>query len=232
MSEKVQALVRYYAREGYARQLQTVCQEVLKKKSNEPVLVFWKAYGLLMEGNAPEVGLITIWEKHMVVNRACMKAQTKDMVEPDQSALCTAAPCCICVVQARCTLSLHTTSPTTCRCVQALRELRSVAQVPELELAVAAAMVQAHESAKVVDQDAVMELQTRLEVRTRAGVKGAFFACMHVGAGELWVVVCTIVGVCMHVWLCASCVQSLSIYLYLCVCACVCARACVIAGLA
>lgn len=35
---------------------------------------------------------------------------------------------------------------------------------PDLELAATAAMLQAHESAKVVDQDAVAELQTKLEV--------------------------------------------------------------------
>lgn len=40
-------------------------------------------------------------------------------------------------------------------------------QVPELELAAAAAMIQAHESAKVVDHDAVMELQARIEVKNR-----------------------------------------------------------------
>jgi tetratricopeptide repeat protein 21B len=47
---------------------------------------------------------------------------------------------------------------------QALRELAAVAQVPDLELAAAAAMVSAHERAKVVDHDAVMDLNTRLEV--------------------------------------------------------------------
>uniref|UniRef100_A0A7S0S5T6 Tetratricopeptide repeat-like domain-containing protein n=1 Tax=Chlamydomonas leiostraca TaxID=1034604 RepID=A0A7S0S5T6_9CHLO len=100
MSDKVLALVRYYAREGYSRQLQTVCNEVLKKRANDPLLVFWRCYGMLMEGSSAE----------------------------------------------------------------ALRELRAVSAVPDLELAAAAAMLQAHESAKVVDQDAVMELQTKLEV--------------------------------------------------------------------
>jgi hypothetical protein len=53
--------------------------------------------------------------------------------------------------------------------VQALRELNAVAGVPDLELAAAAAMVQAHEAAKVVDADAVMSLQTKLEVRLCMG---------------------------------------------------------------
>ncbi len=56
MSDKVLALLRYYAREGYARQLQQVCTEVLKKRSNDPQLVFWRAYGMLLEGSTAEVG--------------------------------------------------------------------------------------------------------------------------------------------------------------------------------
>lgn len=49
------ALVRFYAREGYAKQLQTVCTEVLKKKPNDPLLVFWRAVGMLLEGASTEV---------------------------------------------------------------------------------------------------------------------------------------------------------------------------------
>ncbi|EFJ52945.1 hypothetical protein VOLCADRAFT_78980 [Volvox carteri f. nagariensis] len=48
------ALVHYYAREGYFRHVQTVCNEVLKKRPGDPVLTFWKAYGLLMEGNTAD----------------------------------------------------------------------------------------------------------------------------------------------------------------------------------
>jgi tetratricopeptide repeat protein 21B len=55
MADKVLALVRYYAREGYARQLQTVCSEVLKKRANDALLVFWRAYGVLLEGGTAEV---------------------------------------------------------------------------------------------------------------------------------------------------------------------------------
>jgi tetratricopeptide repeat protein 21B len=57
MADKVLALVRYYAREGYARQLQTVCSEVLKKRANDPLLVFWRAYGLILEGSTTEVSV-------------------------------------------------------------------------------------------------------------------------------------------------------------------------------
>lgn len=54
-SDKLLALVHYYSREGYARQVQAVCNEVLKKRSSEAVLIFWRAYGLLLEGSSAEV---------------------------------------------------------------------------------------------------------------------------------------------------------------------------------
>jgi len=34
--------------------MQTVCNEVLKKRGNDPTLVFWRAYGLVMEGSVSE----------------------------------------------------------------------------------------------------------------------------------------------------------------------------------
>ncbi len=40
-----------------------------------------------------------------------------------------------------------------------------MAQVADLDLAATAAMLMAHETAKVVDHDAVMELQNKLDVR-------------------------------------------------------------------
>ena len=56
MSERVLALLHYYAREGLYRQVQNVCTEVLKKSSNESTLVFWRAAcGILPEGNTSEV---------------------------------------------------------------------------------------------------------------------------------------------------------------------------------
>eukprot|EP00964_Phaeocystis_antarctica_P029276 scaffold16501_cov72-Phaeocystis_antarctica.AAC.2 len=51
MSGEVLALVNYYARAGYYSHLQTVCNEVLKKRgSTDPTLVFWRALGMLKEG--------------------------------------------------------------------------------------------------------------------------------------------------------------------------------------
>ena len=48
----VQPLIDYYAREGYYRHVQTICKEVLKKRANDPVLRFWKTFGVCMEGGS------------------------------------------------------------------------------------------------------------------------------------------------------------------------------------
>jgi tetratricopeptide repeat protein 21B len=51
MSLEVLALVNYYARSGFYRHVQTVCNEVLKKRGGQdPTLVFWRALGVLREG--------------------------------------------------------------------------------------------------------------------------------------------------------------------------------------
>ena len=50
----VMALVAYYCRSGYYRHAQTVCSEVLKKRSNDPMMLFWRAVGMLKEGSASE----------------------------------------------------------------------------------------------------------------------------------------------------------------------------------
>ena len=55
MSGEVLALVNYYARSGYYRHVQTVCNEVLKKRGGtDPTLLFWRALGMLMEGSVNE----------------------------------------------------------------------------------------------------------------------------------------------------------------------------------
>ena len=50
MSKEVKALLHQYARQGFYRYMQTVCDEVIKKKGNEPTLVFWKAYATFKQG--------------------------------------------------------------------------------------------------------------------------------------------------------------------------------------
>ena len=51
---EVLSLVNYYARNGYYRHVQTVCNEVLKKRANDPTLTFWKSFGMVKEGSAGE----------------------------------------------------------------------------------------------------------------------------------------------------------------------------------
>lgn len=62
MDFRIAAFVHYYAREGYVHHLQGVCNEVLKAASSKqpgaassPVLLFWRAYGLLASGATTEV---------------------------------------------------------------------------------------------------------------------------------------------------------------------------------
>ena len=54
MSEAPVALINYYIRNGYCRHAQTVCNEVLKKRQNDPTMVFWRAVAMLKEGQASE----------------------------------------------------------------------------------------------------------------------------------------------------------------------------------
>ncbi|KAK9829513.1 hypothetical protein WJX72_006291 [[Myrmecia] bisecta] len=100
-SDKIQTLVNYYLREGYVRQVQSICNEVLRKRTNDPLPLFWRAFSLILEGSYTE----------------------------------------------------------------ALRELQPLQSSPEVGLAALAAMVQAHKSAKIVDDEAVLDLTTRLEVQ-------------------------------------------------------------------
>jgi hypothetical protein len=63
--------------------------------------------------------------------------------------------------------------------LQALRELYAVQSHPDVELASTAALLTAHQAAKVVDRDAVAKLSMPLEVRltqrlrTRGGLARA-----------------------------------------------------------
>lgn len=49
-TESVLALVLYFAREGYWHHVQTVADQVIKKRGRAPVLSFWKAYAVAREG--------------------------------------------------------------------------------------------------------------------------------------------------------------------------------------
>lgn len=47
------AMVNYYIREGLWHSIQSTCEAEMRK-GVEPVLIFWKAYGLFKEGNVTE----------------------------------------------------------------------------------------------------------------------------------------------------------------------------------
>lgn len=54
-ADRLQALVNNYFREGYIRQVQTVCNEVLRSRVNDPVALLWRAFSLALEGSYSEV---------------------------------------------------------------------------------------------------------------------------------------------------------------------------------
>ena len=45
------ALVNFYLRVGYGRQLIALCDDTLKRRGTDPVLTFWRAFGSAREGN-------------------------------------------------------------------------------------------------------------------------------------------------------------------------------------
>ena len=50
MSLESQVLINFYARQGFFRHIQAVCNDSLKKRGDDPVLIFWKAFSILQEG--------------------------------------------------------------------------------------------------------------------------------------------------------------------------------------
>ena len=47
-------MVHYYLRSGYHRHAQTVCSEQLKKRANDPTMLFWRGVAMFKEGQATE----------------------------------------------------------------------------------------------------------------------------------------------------------------------------------
>lgn len=140
MNTQAAGFLHYYAREGLAQQVLRVCNELIKADSGSPVLLFWRAYGLLASGAAAEVGglhhMTTAARPSATAGAAGTKAQRH--THADHSARLT---------------------------VQATRELFALQQHHDVGPAATAALLSAHQSAKVVDHHAVAQLTTRLEVR-------------------------------------------------------------------
>eukprot|EP00955_Chlamydomonas_euryale_P111553 366074-Chlamydomonas_euryale.AAC.4 len=84
--------------------------------------------------------------------------------------------------------STRTPSPRRCGTshgVQAMRDLKAVAQVPDVELAASAAMITCHEAAKVQDTEAIMELQDKIDVSGHYGGGGNGRLGQGGGEGEV-----------------------------------------------
>jgi tetratricopeptide repeat protein 21B len=50
----VRVLINYYARVKWYSHVQSASNEILRKKGNDPVLLFWKTFGLACEGEYHE----------------------------------------------------------------------------------------------------------------------------------------------------------------------------------
>nr|XP_033787611.1 tetratricopeptide repeat protein 21A [Geotrypetes seraphini] len=112
--------ILYYSREKYFRHVQNIAREGLRKYANDPVLLFFKIYGILMEDRTQE----------------------------------------------------------------AIRELESIRDVPEISLCSILSLLFAHKKSEIVDRDAVLELENKLkEIQKTAGAKALYY-----GAIFLWLV--------------------------------------------
>jgi len=44
-------LINYYIRKGWYDHVQRLCEGILDKKGNEPVITFWRCFGIVMDGS-------------------------------------------------------------------------------------------------------------------------------------------------------------------------------------
>ncbi|KAG6540818.1 hypothetical protein Mapa_017795 [Marchantia paleacea] len=51
MADDVQAMIFYYARIGYGQHIQNFCSKHLQKRPKDALLIFWHAFGLILEGS-------------------------------------------------------------------------------------------------------------------------------------------------------------------------------------
>ncbi|XP_069503848.1 tetratricopeptide repeat protein 21A isoform X2 [Ambystoma mexicanum] len=111
----IMANIASYSEDKYYRQVQNIAREGLQKYNNDPVLQFFKVYGMLMEDHIQE----------------------------------------------------------------AIRELETLKDVPDVSLCSIMALIYAHKRSQVVDRDAVLELESELKGnRKTAGDKALYFAGM------------------------------------------------------
>ncbi|KAH0621443.1 hypothetical protein JD844_022770 [Phrynosoma platyrhinos] len=122
--EKNPALINYYCQEGYFHHVQTIASEGVKKFGSDPVFIFYRIYGILMEGRIQE----------------------------------------------------------------ALLDLESIKNKPEVSLCTLMALIYAHKKSPNPDQDVILELDAKLkEHRKTAGQEALYFAGLflwHIGRHE------------------------------------------------
>ena len=119
---EVGAVLNYYIRRGLSRHLSKTCTELLRKRPDDAVLLFWRCFSLIMENSYSE----------------------------------------------------------------ALRELSQLQGRREIDLCTLIAMVHAHRSARIIDEEAVRELEARIaEAESRAtepGLVQAATLLWHLGS--------------------------------------------------
>ncbi|XP_044149245.1 tetratricopeptide repeat protein 21A [Bufo gargarizans] len=110
---QMMASIIFYCRDKYNRHVQQIAREGLQRYHSDPVLLFFKAYSILMEDRVQE----------------------------------------------------------------AIRELESIKDVPEVSLCAIMLLMYAHKKSKAIDRDAVSELEAKLkETRRSAGPKALYHA--------------------------------------------------------
>ncbi|XP_053569759.1 tetratricopeptide repeat protein 21A [Bombina bombina] len=111
----IMAAIIYYSHKKYFRHVQNLTREGLQKHSHDPVLLFFKTYGMLMEDRVQE----------------------------------------------------------------AIRELDSIKDVPEVSLCCSMALIYAHRKSELVDHEVVTELENKVKTnRKTAGAKALYYAGM------------------------------------------------------
>ncbi|KAF0696238.1 Aste57867_12996 [Aphanomyces stellatus] len=68
-------LINYYIRKGWYDHVQRLCEEYLDKKGNDPVITFWRCFGIVMEGsNSSAIRELESLKKKKEVELPCIHA--------------------------------------------------------------------------------------------------------------------------------------------------------------
>ncbi|RHY37474.1 hypothetical protein DYB25_004572 [Aphanomyces astaci] len=68
-------LINYYIRKGWYDHVQRLCEGILDKKGNDPVITFWRCFGIVMEGsNSSAIRELESLKKKKEVELPCIHA--------------------------------------------------------------------------------------------------------------------------------------------------------------